>query len=102
MLSADTRLPSALLTPAPDAPTKGYVENPSCDPPLKANGKLDVSAAVGPLGVLRVLRIGAGGASYSGTTALASGEVADDIATYLSSSEQARVCRAAAFSRLTS
>jgi len=68
---------------------KGYVTNPAADPPLRlSDGKLDVGTAVGPLGVLQVTRLHPIIPSFTGTVALASGEIAEDVATFLSESDQ--------------
>jgi len=67
---------------------KGFVGNPSCDPPLKPTGKLDVGTAVGS-GVLSVVRNHSDWKQpYIGTVPIYSGEVAEDIAHYLADSEQ--------------
>lgn len=67
---------------------KGRVDNPAADPPLRPDGKLDVGAAVGG-GVLAVVRSKKGGGDpYTGLTEIVSGEVGEDIAHYLSTSEQ--------------
>ncbi|CAM6094791.1 unnamed protein product [Calypogeia fissa] len=70
---------------------KGFVGNPLCQTPLKANGKLDVGSAVGT-GILTVVRNNPTWKEpYSGTIPIYSGEVAEDIAHYLADSEQLNV-----------
>ncbi len=66
---------------------KGYIENPTAEVPPKANGKLDVGAAVGR-GQLAVIRENGGSEPHIGTVALDSGEIAEDIARYFAESEQ--------------
>lgn len=66
---------------------KGYIANPMVNPPKKANGKLDVGAAVGA-GTLSVIKDVGQADPQIGTTALISGEIAEDIATYFAISEQ--------------
>ena len=66
---------------------KGYIQNPNANPPKKANGKLDVGAAVGRGTLSFVKQIGADEPQI-GTTEIVSGEIAEDIATYFALSEQ--------------
>ncbi len=66
---------------------RGYIENPSADPERKPNGKLDVGRAVGR-GSLYVIRDTGKGEPQIGTTALVSGEIAEDITQYFAESEQ--------------
>ncbi len=66
---------------------KGYIQNPLVNPPKKANGKLDVGAAVGA-GTLSVVKDVGGKEPQIGTTEIVSGEIAEDIASYFAISEQ--------------
>ena len=71
-----------------DGTVRGYVRNPQADVPLNLWGKLDVGAAIGREGYLYVVRDVGYGYPYSSTTQLVTGEVGDDIANYLVTSEQ--------------
>ena len=66
---------------------KGVSENSKVDIPLKPNGKLDVSGAVGK-GQLTVVRDMGLKEPYVGTTELVSGEIAEDLTYYFTVSEQ--------------
>lgn len=66
---------------------KGYPNNPDVDIPLKPNGKLDVSGALGP-GILTVIKDLGLKEPFSGQTELISGEIAEDITYYFVNSEQ--------------
>ncbi len=65
---------------------KAYIENPLSDPPRKLSGKLDVSASVGNGTLSFVKQLS--GEIQTGTTEIASGEIAEDIASYYAISEQ--------------
>lgn len=67
---------------------RGYVQNASVDLPLKADGKLDVGGAVGKNGTLTVIRDLHMKEPYVGSTALVSGEIAEDLTRYLFQSDQ--------------
>lgn len=67
---------------------KGYVDDPGVELPLKPNGKLDVSGAVGTNGELRVIRDLSLKEPYVGRCAITDGEIANDFANYFVTSEQ--------------
>ncbi len=67
---------------------KGYVMDPAVELPLKENGKLDVSGAVGTDGYLTVMKDFGVGDPYTGQVHIATGEIAEDITAYYAVSEQ--------------
>lgn len=71
-----------------DGTVRGYVKNPKVELPPNARGKLDVGGAIGHNGYLYVVRDVGYGFPYSSTVELVSGEVGDDVASYLLNSEQ--------------
>ncbi len=66
---------------------RGYTAQPHVDVPLNDRGKFDVGAAVGK-GYLQVTRSFEVGQPYVGIVELKTGEIGDDLAGYLMTSEQ--------------
>lgn len=75
------------VTADSQANVKGYVKEPCVILPPNANGKLDVSSALGP-GFLNVIRDIGMKEPYNGQTHLVSGEIAEDLTYYFATSEQ--------------
>lgn len=67
---------------------RGYAVNPVVEIPLKENGKLDVSGAVGKTGSLYVIKDLGLKEPYNGYVPIVSGEIAEDITAYYAMSEQ--------------
>ena len=66
---------------------RGYARNPHADVPLTPAGKFDVAGAIGA-GTLHVTKSHESGQPYAGVVPLHSGEIAEDLASYLVNSEQ--------------
>lgn len=72
-----------------DGRVRGYVREPWADLPIReSDGKLDVGGLVGTEGQLSVTRLLDNGEPYTGSVDLVSGEIAEDVSTYLGVSEQ--------------
>jgi molecular chaperone Hsp33 len=65
----------------------GYVAHPHADVPLK-NGFIDVATGLGRAGFLTVAKDIGGGRNYEGTIQLYTSEIGEDVAYYLTESEQ--------------
>ena len=83
----DGPLGGIVVTAGSDSFVKGYVFEPHVDLPLKSNGKLDVSGALGN-GSLTVIKDMGLKEPYNGRVDLVSGEIAEDLTYYFASSEQ--------------
>lgn len=81
--------PAGIITVTADskARVKGYAGNPRVDLPLRADGKLDVGAAVGK-GTLTVIKDMGLKEPYVGQIPLQTGEIAEDLTYYFAKSEQ--------------
>ena len=82
--------PVGALTAVADSKgnVRGYAQNPIVEIPLKENGKLDVSGAVGTNGNLTVIKDLGLKEPYNGFVPVVSGEIAEDITSYYAVSEQ--------------
>lgn len=67
---------------------KGYVDNPNVEVENYPNGKLNVAAAVGTNGVVKVIKDLGLREPYNGAYPLVSGEIAEDFTHYFALSEQ--------------
>jgi molecular chaperone Hsp33 len=72
---------------SPELLVRGFIQNPAVHLPLNKKGKLAVGPAVGK-GHLYITRQTGLKTPYQGSVALVSGEIAEDLACYFSSSEQ--------------
>lgn len=86
-IKGDGPLGGILVDAGLDGTVRGYVGNNNVELPPNRYGKLDVGGAVGK-GFLYVVRDVGFGYPYSSTVELVSGEIGDDIAHYLVTSEQ--------------
>ena len=87
-VKGDGPLGTILADAGLDGTVRGYVQNPEVELPPNEIGKLDVGKAVGHNGYLHVVRDVGYGQPYSSTVRLVSGEIGEDVASYLVTSEQ--------------
>ena len=89
-LKIDGGGPSGAITVSADSVgnVRGYAVNPVVEIPLKPNGKLDVSGAVGVSGNLFITKDLGLKEPYNGFVPIVSGEIAEDITSYYATSEQ--------------
>lgn len=87
VFNGDGPLGTITTTAKPDGSVKGYVGNPAASLPSRVGEKLRVGEVVGK-GTLRIIYDLSMGEPYSGVVEIQSGEIADDIAYYLTSSDQ--------------
>ncbi len=86
-LLGDGPVGPTVVTAKSDLTVKGYVKNPHIALPPKKNGHIDVKKAVGK-GWLEVTKDLGLKKPYTGQVSIVSGEIAEDIAYYLTKSEQ--------------
>jgi len=67
---------------------RGYVHNGQVHFPANAKGKLDVARAVGTKGIVSVVKSFGSEYNFTGQTPIVTGEIAEDLASYLVNSEQ--------------
>lgn len=83
----DGPLGGIIVTGDANGNIKGYVQEPQTDLPLNVRGKLDVGGAIGQ-GHLYITKDIGLKEPYTGSVPLVTGEIGDDVASYLMSSEQ--------------
>ena len=86
-VKGDGPLGGMLIDAGLDGTVRGFVEHPDVELAPNSKGKLDVGGAVGK-GFLYVVRDIGYGYPYSSTVELVSGEIGEDVAHYLVTSEQ--------------
>jgi molecular chaperone Hsp33 len=87
-ISGGGSIGSILVVSDNEGNVRGFVGNPAADAPKRADGKLNVGAVVGTDGLLTVIKDFGEREPYTGSTALVSGEIAEDFTAYFAASEQ--------------
>lgn len=87
-IRGDGPLGGIIAVTTSDSKVRGYVYNPQVYLPLNEKGKLDVGGAVGKNGYLNVIKDLGLKEPYIGYVKLVSGEIAEDMAYYMTYSEQ--------------
>ena len=87
VFSGDGPARQILATSNGEGIVKGYISNPEVELPLTEEGKLDVGGSLG-IGNLTVIKDLGLKEPYTGTIALVSGEIAEDLTAYFFISEQ--------------
>ena len=86
-IDGDGPIGSLLVTTEEAGEVFGTIQNPHAELPLRADGTLDVPGVVGSGFITSIRRIGVG-EPYLSAVPLATGEIGDDVAAFLSDSEQ--------------
>ncbi|MDO5141644.1 MAG: Hsp33 family molecular chaperone HslO [Eubacteriales bacterium] len=86
-VKGDGPLGSIVCVGESDGYVRGYLQDPSVELPLRADGKLDVGGGVGR-GYLMVIKDVGLKDPVTGTVALVNGEIAEDLTRYFAESEQ--------------
>ncbi len=87
-VSGSGEIKSILIVSDSTGNVKGYISAPHVDLPLRDDGKLDVGGAIGKEGHLVVIKDYGLKEPFVGKSALVSGEIAEDLASYFMQSEQ--------------
>ncbi len=87
-MKGDGPLAGVMVDAGLDGSVRGYVGHPALELLPNRDGRLDVGTAVGREGYVYVVRDVGYGYPYSSTVEIVSGEIGEDIAHYLATSEQ--------------
>ncbi len=87
-VSGSGEIKSILIVTDSTGNVKGYISAPHVDIPFRPDGKLDVGGAIGKDGHMVVIKDYGLKDPFVGKSALVSGEIAEDLASYFMHSEQ--------------